>query len=168
MFSFDEAKSKISELVDDFDRKIDIIKKGSTHKEANIEDEYIKPLSRYLNWNISNEGIKNIADREFIVQANYHLIYDILGLTNSKTLSKYLSKISTPFRGGFWSCYRQYPEQLPIYLPNPQEKKCAMCQKIEEMIKQILAFRRDENHARDTEFFERKIDELVDKLYNVI
>ena len=69
MFSFDEAKAKISGLVEDFDSKIDIIKKSGSHKEANIEDEYIKPLFKYLNWNISNEGIKNIADREFIVQA---------------------------------------------------------------------------------------------------
>ncbi len=69
MFSFDEAKSRISGLVDDFDRKIDIIKKGGAYKEANVEDEYIKPLFKYLNWNISNEGIRNIAEREFIVQA---------------------------------------------------------------------------------------------------
>ncbi len=69
MFTFDEAKARISDLVDDFDRKIDIIKKSGTYKEANVEDEYIKPLFKYLNWNISNEGIGNIADREFIVQA---------------------------------------------------------------------------------------------------
>lgn len=68
MFSFDESKSNISRLVDDFHNKIKIIRTDK-YKEANIEDEYIKPLFKYLNWNISNEGITNIADREFIVQA---------------------------------------------------------------------------------------------------
>jgi type I restriction-modification system DNA methylase subunit/REP element-mobilizing transposase RayT len=65
----EEAKTEIAKLVEDFDRKISIIKKGDSYKEANVEDEFIKPLFKYLNWNISNEGIKNIADREFIVQA---------------------------------------------------------------------------------------------------
>jgi len=68
MFSFDQSKSNISRLVEDFHNKIKIIKTDE-YKEANVEDEFIKPLFKYLNWNISNEGIKNVADREFIVQA---------------------------------------------------------------------------------------------------
>lgn len=68
MFTKEEAKSKIAQLVDDFDSKLKIIK-SDKYKEANVEDEFIKPLFKYLNWNISNEGIKNIAEREFIVQA---------------------------------------------------------------------------------------------------
>lgn len=68
MFSFDESKSNIGKLVEDFNNKIGIIKTDK-YKEANVEDEFIKPFFKYLNWNISNEGIGNIADREFIVQA---------------------------------------------------------------------------------------------------
>jgi len=69
LYTFDESKKYISELVDHFDKNIEIIKKGDSYKEANVEDEFIKPLFKYLNWNISNEGISNLADREFIVQA---------------------------------------------------------------------------------------------------
>lgn len=68
MFKYEESKEKISKLVEDFDHKKNLIK-SDLYKEANVEDEFIKPLFRYLNWNISNEGIQNIANREFIVQA---------------------------------------------------------------------------------------------------
>ncbi len=69
MYSFDESEKHISKLVEHFDNNIEIIKKGDSYKEANVEDEFIKPLFRYLNWNVTNEGIKNLAEREFIVQA---------------------------------------------------------------------------------------------------
>jgi hypothetical protein len=38
----------------------------------------------------------------------------VLGLLNSKLLTFYLHQISTPFRGGWYSCNRQYLERLPI------------------------------------------------------
>ncbi|MCG9874850.1 MAG: Eco57I restriction-modification methylase domain-containing protein [Leptospiraceae bacterium] len=69
MFTKEESKSKIQELTENFADKLDFIKTSGQYKEAQIEDEFIKPLFRYLNWNISNEGIKNPAEREFIVQA---------------------------------------------------------------------------------------------------
>src|SRR3990167_4844715 len=40
----------------------------------------------------------------------------ILALLNSRLLTYYLTKISTPFRGGFYSCNKQYLSQLPIKL----------------------------------------------------
>lgn len=49
----------------------------------------------------------------------------ILSLLNSRLLTYYLTKISTPFRGGFYSCNKQYLSQLPIKLLdlfNPIEK----------------------------------------------
>jgi len=68
IYSKDEAKSEITRLVDDFGKNIDFYK-SDKYKEANLEDEYLKPFLRYLNWNVSNEGITNIANREVIVQA---------------------------------------------------------------------------------------------------
>ncbi len=55
-------------------------------------------------------------------RANY--LY-VLSLLNSGLLSWYLTKISTPFRGGFYSCNKQYLTQLPIKLldiSNPEDK----------------------------------------------
>jgi adenine-specific DNA-methyltransferase len=69
MFTKEESRKKIQELTESFEEKLDFIKSSGKYKEAQIEDEFIKPLFRYLNWNISNEGIQNPADREFIVQA---------------------------------------------------------------------------------------------------
>lgn len=69
MFTKEESRLKIQELTENFADKLDFIKTSGQYKEAQIEDEFIKPLFRYLNWNISNEGIKNPAEREFIVQA---------------------------------------------------------------------------------------------------
>lgn len=69
MYSKEEAREQIKNLAESFESKIDYIKNSGQYKEAQIEDEFIKPLFKYLNWNISNEGISNTADREFIVQA---------------------------------------------------------------------------------------------------
>lgn len=69
MYLKEESQEKIRELTENFEDKLHFIKKSGQYKEAQIEDEFIKPLFRYLNWNISNEGIKNPAEREFIVQA---------------------------------------------------------------------------------------------------
>ncbi len=69
MISKHESKDKIACLVENFGSKIDLLKKTSNYKEAQVEDEFIKPLFRYLNWNVSNEGIANLSHREFVVQA---------------------------------------------------------------------------------------------------
>lgn len=69
MYTKQEAKEHIAELAENFGSKLDFIKTSGQYKEAQIEDEFIKPLFKYLNWNISNEGIANSSEREFIVQA---------------------------------------------------------------------------------------------------
>ncbi len=69
MYSKEEARENIKKIVESFDEKLDFIKTSGQYKEAQIEDEFIKPLFKYLNWNISNEGIINPSEREFIVQA---------------------------------------------------------------------------------------------------
>ncbi len=111
--------------------------------------------------------LDNVDVGGVILKEEYnHLYYYIMGLLNSSLLSFYLTKISTPFRGGFWSCNKQYLEKLPIYLHYPQDKdKYALCQKIEEMVKQIIELKKDEKRLKDAEFLERKIDEMVEKIY---
>lgn len=69
MYPKEEARKNIKNLAESFGEKLDFIKTSGQYKEAQIKDEFIKPLFKYLNWNISNEGIKNHAEREFIVQA---------------------------------------------------------------------------------------------------
>jgi len=66
----EEAKVKIEKLVNHFSSEISVIKNGSDVYEATVEDNYVKPLFQYLNWNIHNEGLQH-GREEFIVQ--YHL-----------------------------------------------------------------------------------------------
>ena len=68
-YTYEESLAKITQLVEHFENNIQSIKKGNTYKEANVEDEFIKPFFLALNWNTSNEGITNLSEREFIVQA---------------------------------------------------------------------------------------------------
>ncbi|MCB1191789.1 MAG: N-6 DNA methylase, partial [Leptospiraceae bacterium] len=69
MYTKEESREKIKELTESFEAKLDFIKTSKEYKEAQIGDEFIKPLFKYLNWNISNEGIVSPHEREFIVQA---------------------------------------------------------------------------------------------------
>jgi type I restriction-modification system DNA methylase subunit len=71
-------------------------------------------------WCLDNVDVGGV-----ILKKEYqHLNCYIVGLLNSKLLSKYLSKISTPFRGGFWSCNRQYLEQLPCQANRKESSRC--------------------------------------------
>ena len=67
-FTKEQAKEKIGDLVENFDAKIKFYK-SDDYKEAQLEDEYLKPFLRCLNWNVSSEGIRSPAEREVIVQA---------------------------------------------------------------------------------------------------
>jgi hypothetical protein len=91
----------------------------------------------------------------------------IMGLLNSKLLSKYLSKISTPFIGGFWSCNRQYLEQLPIAIST--EKNQADVDKITTMGKQIIVLKnkKDDKCFKDAVFLEGEVENIVQRLYGV-
>lgn len=43
-------------------------------------------------------------------------------MLNSKVLEFYLKRISTPFRGGFFSYGKRFIEQLPIVSPSEQDR----------------------------------------------
>ena len=108
----------------------------------------------------------NVDVGGIILKKEYqHLNYYIMGLLNSKLLSKYLSKISTPFRGGFWSCNRQYLEQLPIVMPTTENQ--ADIEKIQDMVQQIITLknRKEEKSFKDAVFLEGELEKIVEKLY---
>ncbi len=115
-----------------------------------------------------NYCLDNVDVGGVILKKEYkHLYHYIMGVLNSSLLSFVLGKISTPFRGGFYSCNRQYLSQLPIYIPDPSDQpKFALCQKIEKYAKDILAFKKAGRLA-DADFLEKKIDEMVRELYGV-
>ena len=48
MYSKEEAREQIKKLAEDFESKLDYIKNSGQYKEAQIEDEFIKPLFKYL------------------------------------------------------------------------------------------------------------------------
>jgi hypothetical protein len=64
-YTKDEARIKIAKLVDDFRAHEATLEHAP---EAQIENNFIRPLFRYLNWNMENEGLSH-AHYEFKVQA---------------------------------------------------------------------------------------------------
>ena len=102
----------------------------------------------------------------------------ITGLLNSKLLDFYLKKISTPFRGGFFSYAKRFIEQLPIHLPKMDnasdkesyEKICSYVQIV------LIATERSQNAnndsakqvaEREAKVFQEKIDQIVYDLYGL-
>ena len=63
MYSKVEAKSGIIKLVEDFKRNQSRLRHEA---EAQIENNFIRPLFKYLNWNTTNAGLA-VADYEFVV-----------------------------------------------------------------------------------------------------
>jgi len=62
------ARRKIESLVEQFTSELPQIKVGHKINEAQIEEKYIKPLFRSLNWNTDNSGLP-LHREEFVVQA---------------------------------------------------------------------------------------------------
>jgi type I restriction-modification system DNA methylase subunit len=114
-------------------------------------------------WCLDNVDVGGII----LKQEYQYLNHYIMGLLNSKLLSKYLSKISTPFRGGFWSCNRQYLEQLPIVMPSAKNQ--SDIDKIQKMVKQIIVLknRKDEKSIKDALFLEGELEKIVERMYNI-
>jgi type I restriction-modification system DNA methylase subunit len=117
----------------------------------------------YGAWCLDNVDVGGVILKNEYQNLNYY----IMGLLNSKLLSKYLSKISTPFRGGFWSCNRQYMEQLPIVMPAKENH--ADVDKIQAMVRQIVELKnkKDEKGFKDAAFLERELEKIVERMYGV-
>jgi len=63
-YTKEEARVKIRTLVEDFRAQEKMLESAP---EAQIEQNFIRPLFRYLNWNTENEGLSP-AHYEFKVQ----------------------------------------------------------------------------------------------------
>ncbi len=63
-YSKDEARSHIAALVADFQKNEAALKDVA---EAQIENNYLRPLFRYLNWNVDNAGLAE-PQWEFVLQ----------------------------------------------------------------------------------------------------
>ncbi len=93
--------------------------------------------------------------------------YYLLGLLNSSLLDWCNKRIASQMRGGWYSFESRFIKSLPIYIPDASDKeKYPLTQKIEELVKQILELRKN-GKTTDAEFLEKKIDEMVEKLYGV-
>ncbi|RJO60739.1 MAG: hypothetical protein C4542_08310 [Dehalococcoidia bacterium] len=104
----------------------------------------------------------------------------VLGLLNSKLLDFNLKKLSSPFRGGFFSYAQRYIERLPIRQIDfsvPAEKKAhdrlvALVEKMLELNKKLTPIRDQYSHERDglvkeIEKTDSEIDNLVYDLYGL-
>jgi type I restriction-modification system DNA methylase subunit len=100
--------------------------------------------------------------------------YYILALLNSKVLEFYLKRISTVFRGGFYSYGRRFIEQLPIAIGNDDDmlKLSNLAKKQIELGMRFseLGDKKTDEKARIEEEIKRideQIDELIYKIYGI-
>ncbi|MDD4873408.1 MAG: N-6 DNA methylase, partial [Dehalococcoidales bacterium] len=104
----------------------------------------------------------------------------ILGLLNSSLLDFNLKKISSPFRGGFFSYAQRYIERLPIRqidFDNPTEKAMhdklvSLVEKMLELNKKLAPIRDVFSHekvklVKEIEKTDKEIDNLVYTLYGL-
>ncbi len=103
----------------------------------------------------------------------------ILALLNSSLLTYYLTRISTPFRGGFYSCNKQYLSQLPLKLlnlSNPVEKSkhdelVILADKMRNLNKELQKTSENTDKwyslKKEVEQTDKLIDEIVYELYGL-
>jgi type I restriction-modification system DNA methylase subunit len=99
----------------------------------------------------------------------------VTGLLNSKLLEFYLKKVSTPFRGGFYSYAKRFIEQLPICVPDTRD--LAKADEVASLVDKILDLNKEKQAIVDTskkellereaKVYEEKIDRLVYELYGI-
>lgn len=100
----------------------------------------------------------------------------LTGLLNSKLLDFYLKKVSTPFRGGFFSYAKRFIELLPICVPNEKGAK-EKAKEVSSLVDKILELNNKKQNAadvskkgmleREAKVYEEKIDEIVYELYGL-
>ncbi|MBA4397494.1 MAG: restriction endonuclease subunit M, partial [Syntrophus sp. (in: bacteria)] len=105
-------------------------------------------------------------------------LFYLQGLLNAKLLDYYLRKISSPFRGGYWSYGKRFIEQLPIRtidFADPADK--ARHDRMVALVEQMLSLHRKLAEAktdhekttlqRQIDATDRQIDRLVYELYEL-
>ncbi len=98
--------------------------------------------------------------------------YVILALLNSKLLEFYLKRISTPFRGGFYSYGKRFIERLPIVIPTEKAKLANLSKKQLERSKILQSFgnkKTSETAKLELEIREanKEINDLIYKTYKI-
>jgi hypothetical protein len=105
-------------------------------------------------------GGGNAGGYGIIPKAGVSLFF-MLGLLNSRLLDATLQRISSVFRGGFYSYARRFLEHLPF-----AQGSVASQREIEKLVQRILAAKRA-NPQADVSAWEREIDGRVYRLYGL-
>jgi hypothetical protein len=109
---------------------------------------------------------------------NSHSLYYLQALLNSNLLDFYLHKISTTFRGGYWSYGKRFIGQLPIRTidfddaadKSRHDRLVAMVENMLAWNQQLAATRTPQEQAvleRQIAATDREIDQLVYELYGL-
>jgi type I restriction-modification system DNA methylase subunit len=100
----------------------------------------------------------------------------VLGLLNSKLLTWRLRSISNVFRGGWFTCTKQYVETLPIRLIDFSKKyEIALYEEIISLVEKMLSLKtrtfrtpqEKETLQREIAATDKQIDDLVYQLYGL-
>ncbi|MFC2174780.1 Eco57I restriction-modification methylase domain-containing protein [archaeon] len=136
----------------------------------------IPRLAHRINAVYDSEGefcLDNVDVNGVILDNNDDYEY-VTAILNSKLLTFYLTKISTPFRGGFYSCNKQYLERLPI--ANASEKNKTSIIKLAKVLMRLTSkcaeFGDKQTDARaklekEIVVIDAKIDKLVYDIYGL-
>ncbi|MFA0834566.1 MAG: Eco57I restriction-modification methylase domain-containing protein [Methanobacterium formicicum] len=93
---------------------------------------------------------------------NPHSIHYLQGILSSKLADFYLHKISSPFKGGYWSYGKRFIEKIPIRTINfDYPDDVARHDRMVTLVKQMLQLHKDSERARtpqDKELIQRQID----------
>jgi len=95
---------------------------------------------------------------------DYHFI---LSLLNSRLLEFYLKRISTPFRGGFFSYGKRFIERFPIILPPKSEREKIAKIALKQLdIGKFLVEKsgKETGEKKELEHEMERLDEEIDKL----
>jgi type I restriction-modification system DNA methylase subunit len=109
---------------------------------------------------------------------NRYSLYYLQGLLNSRLLDFYLHRISSPFRGGYWSYGKRFIEQLPIRTINfgnrsdkaRHDKMVKLVERMMELHKELTKAKSDHDKTllqRQISSADRQINRLVYGLYDL-
>jgi hypothetical protein len=109
---------------------------------------------------------------------NPHSLHYLQALLSSRVLDFCLYRVSSPFRGGYWSCGKRFIEQLPIRTINfddpadvaRHDRMVALVERMLELHKKLAAatISADKQlYRRQIEATDRQIDALVYELYGL-
>jgi fido (protein-threonine AMPylation protein) len=109
---------------------------------------------------------------------NPHSLHYLQGLLNSKLLDFYLHRISSPFRGGYWSYGKRFIEQLPIRQINfpdsndkaKHDKMVALVERMLDLHQRLASANSPDDKTRlqrQIAATDREIDSLVYDLYGL-